>query len=206
MKNLIPFSLAMSMATAGILHYVSPGKALTWTFSYKSNPLGFNHGTQSGTFEAPGSEIDGTHSITQFNFNHTVEGAASFDAPNPPSVFSTTGGFTNEITISGGAVTAVRLLVNNTTAPSSISIDFSNDPLFDAVDIYNNIDRGGSKLDETGFGGAINFSPQSGAGAPYEHNPTPALLIISIGFAIKKLSQKLRDKKNRDSSRNGDAK
>jgi len=157
----------------------------------ESNPIGFNYGTQSGTFEAPGS--DGTHRITQFQFNHSVLGAAaSFDAPNSPSAFSTADGFTNEITITGGAVINVSLLVNNTTAPASISIDFGNS-ILDAVDIFDAVDRGGSKIDETSFGSAITFTQQT-AGAPYHHNQAPAVLILGVLFAIKKLRQKLRDK------------
>lgn len=206
MKKIIPFSLVASMATAGILHYISPAQALTWTFSYESN-LPFNYGTQSGTFEAPGSESDGVHNITQFQFTHNnpaVGASGAFNAPNPPSnVFSTADSFTNEITISGGAVTGVSLLVNNTTAPSSISIDFSN-TFFDAVDIFDAVDRGGNNIDQSDFSG-ITFTRQTGAGADYEHNPAPAVLIIGVLFAIKKLRSLLRDKNNSNKASESDS-
>ena len=210
MKKIIPFSLAASMATAGILYGLSPARALTWTFSYESN-FPFNYGTQSGTFEAPGSESDGPHTITQFQFTHSnaaVGAAGIFDVQNSPAdQFSTAGGFTNEITISGGTVTKVSILVNDNTETSSISIDFDPGAMpapLNAVDIFDNVDRGGTPIDQSDFTG-VTFTPQTGAGADYEHNAVPAVLIIGVLFAIKKLRSLLRDKNNSNEASESDS-
>lgn len=198
MKPLIPFYLAITITSASILPSASPAKALTWNFSYESN-VPFNYGTQSGTFEAPGSESDGIHNITQFQFDHsddiTVGAAGTFDIPNTPTdQFSTAGGFTNQITIFGGTVTRVSILVNNTAAPSSIAIDYEPAAFFESVDIFNNVDRTGGLIDQSTFG-SLTFTPSSTA-IPFDVNPLPAILLLTVGLGIERLINKKRSQKN----------
>ena len=195
MKPLIPFYLAITLTSADILHSASPAKALTWNFSYESN-FPFNFGTQSGTFEAPGSENDGTHTITEFQFNHTSLPEATFDVPtnSPTEDFSTADiNLTNQITISGGVVTKVGILVNNTAEPSSIAIDFEPAAFFEGVDIYNNVDRTGGLIDQSTFG--VTFTPSSTV-IPFDVNPLPAILLLTVGLGIERLVNKKQSQKN----------
>jgi len=211
MKKIIPYAIVIPLASACILHGVSPAQALTWTFTYQSDPLdpSFNYGTQTGTFEAPGSEIDGVHNITNFQFDHSVLGSeGTFDVPNIANheFVTTDPSFTNQITISGGEVTRVSILVNNNPDTSSISVDFEPGAMptpFNAVDIFNDVNRGGTEIDQSDASSSITFT--SGAGADYEHNPVPAVLIIGVLFAIKKLRSLLRDKNNRNEASESDS-
>lgn len=192
MKSLIPVSIAFSLATASLLNFVSPAKALTWNFSYQSDPFdpAFNYGIQSGTFEAPGSDVDGVHTITELQFDHSILGAASFDAPNPPSVFSLADPFfTNEITIAGGEVTRVSILVNNTAVPSSFSLDFEPGLGFDEINIFDEIDRSGELIDVSSFAG-ITITPQTTTSIPVDFNPLNVFVLLASGLGITKLRKK----------------
>lgn len=191
MKTNRKIASAIGMAVASLVYYATPGSALTWNFSYTSDGLQYNvpsgYGTQSGSFVAPGSEVDGgPYTITEFQFTHNGL-PYSFDT----TVNST---FTNNtVTIAGGTVSAINLFVNDNSIPGSFGISSA----LDQVTLYNIINgTSGNDIDGSLFSDAT-FT-RSGSGASWEFSPVPALAIMTVGFGINKLVDKWRqDRKSK---------
>lgn len=192
MKQIRPFFLAMSLATAGIVFSESPAKALTWNFSYESDIVygSDGYGNQSGSFVEPSTGNDGAFTISSFQFNHTDLGAANFDTTAGSSFVGSP-----TVTISGGMIADLSLVVNN---PSSQEFEMIVSSGSSQATIFDNL---GSDIDGSDLSG-VTFT--SGAGADYEHNPVPAVLIIGVLFAIKKLRSLLRNRNNSNEASESD--
>ncbi|MGK7904765.1 MAG: hypothetical protein AB4352_25830 [Hormoscilla sp.] len=191
MKTRTKIASAIGIAVASLFYYATPGSALTWNFTYQSDRNQYNfpagYGPQSGSFVAPGSEVDGgPYPITEFQFSHN---GLPYNFTSANSTIVNTVGATNTVTITGGTVSAIDLFFNDRTISGSFEI--SSD--FDQVTLYNttngtfddDIDGSNSTTD-------ITFTRATGAGAPWEFSPGPALVIMTVGLGINKLVKKWR--------------